>query len=288
LQEENQAGQTHNNNPYRLTAENLIVRTFSGTWLKVAITIFVLELIILFYFSTIPLPTYLVDAINNQTSTLAQGADSLTLLGRAMFLFSNNFHIAAIEFIPLFGLYTFASVMYNTALAIDVIGIVSNIPGPFVTLSLLFEPHTWLELPAYALATTQSLYLIRGFTSMRRFKFELVRTPFVFALVAVELFIAAIFESSEISLASTSALLALAVPWVAFVVLAVLVYVGRAQLLKKDQLQQQKPTPPPPPPTYPNWTNPYPVRYCTKCGARISQPGVAKFCDQCGERLLPS
>lgn len=243
--------------------------------------VFVVELVMLFYFSTVPLPAYLVNTINNQTSTIATGADSLTLLGRALYLFSNNFHIAATEFIPLFGLYTFGSVMYNTALAIDVIGIVSNIPGPFVTLSLLFEPHTWLELPAYALATTQSLYLVRGFTSVRRFKFELVRTPFVFALVAVELFIAAIFESSEISLASTSALLALAVPWIAFGVLAVLVYVGRAQLLKKEYQYL------PPPPPYPSTTTTdrYPILYCSKCGARILQPGVSRFCDQCGEIL---
>ncbi len=257
------------------------MRTFSGTWLKVAIGVFIVELIILFYFSTVPIPGYLVSLINNQTTTVAQNAYSLTLLGRALFLFSNNFHIAATEFIPLFGLYTFGTVMYNTATAIEVIGISSNIPGPLIALSLLFEPHTWLELPAYALAATQSMYLVRSFSSLKRFKFELIRTPFVFALVAVELFIAAIFESSEISLASTSAVLALGVPWIAFAGLAVLVYVGRAQLLKKEP-----PPPPPPYPAYPSTTeNLYPIRYCSKCGARILHPGVSIFCDQCGERL---
>jgi hypothetical protein len=281
--------QNQDNNPHRITPENLIVRTFSGTWVKVAIAVFIAELVILFYFSTAPIPASQVIVINNQTSSTSQNADSLTLLGRAMFLFSNNFHIAAIQFIPLFGWYTFGSVMYNTALAIEVIGINSHISGPLVMLSLLFEPHTWLELPAYALATTQSLYLIRGVSSRRRFKFELVRTAFVFALVAVELLIAAIFESSEISLASTSALLALAIPWIAFALLAILVFLGRAQLLKKDRIVQQQQQQPPPPPLFPtayrDTINLYPVRYCRKCGARISQPGVAIFCDQCGERL---
>jgi uncharacterized membrane protein SpoIIM required for sporulation len=254
-------------------------------WLKVAIGIFIVELVMLFYFSTVPIPGFMVSDINNQTTTIAQNAYSLNLLVRAMFLFSNNFHIAATEFIPLFGLYTFASVMYNTALAIEVIGIGSNIPGPLVALGLLFEPHTWLELPAYALAATQSVYLVRSFASWRRFKFELVRTPFVFALVAVELFIAAIFESSEISLASRSAAQALVIPWIAFAALAAIVYVGRDHLLKKERPQVPLP---PPIPSYPNPTttaNMYPIRYCSKCGRKISQLGVARFCDQCGERF---
>lgn len=280
--------QSQDNNPHRINPENLIVRTFSGMWVKVAIVVFIVELAFLFYFSTVPIPASQVIVINNQTSSTSQNAASLTLLGRAMFLFSNNFHIAAVQFIPLFGWYTFGSVMYNTALAIEVIGINSHIPGPLIMLSLLFEPHTWLELPAYALATTQSLYLVRGVSSKKRFKFELVRTLFVFTLVAVELLIAAIFESSEISLASTGALLALAIPWLAFAVLAVLVYFGRAQLLKKDRIVlqgQEQQQPPPPFPAYPNTTNLYPVRYCRKCGSRISQPEVTIFCDQCGERL---
>jgi uncharacterized membrane protein SpoIIM required for sporulation len=299
-QQQRQAEALTTDGARKITLHRLLASVLTGNWPKVALVIFVVELAILFVGSTLPIPQSAVASINNQDSSLRQSANTLSLLGRAVFLFSNNFHIAALQFVPLLGWYTFASAMYNTALAIEVIGITSHLPGPIVTLSLLFEPHTWLELPAYALATTQSFYLISSVTNKSRIKFELLRTPLVFAIVAIELIVAALFESSEITLESSSILLALALPWVAFAVLIGLLYAGRAEVLKhsrKDSITRYS--------YVPQYFSPdatsssqstlnaptaagsiiYPIRFCSRCGAKIELPGAAFFCDQCGEKL---
>lgn len=253
-----------------VTLRSALASTLSGTWPKVVLIVFAVELVFLFLGSAIPLSQSAANQINNQNSSLANTADSLGLLARALFLFSNNFRLAALELVPILGWFIFGYSMYNTALAVGVIGIVQHIPGPLVALSLLLEPHSWLELPAYAIAATQSFYLISTVARRSRFKFEAARTGVVFLIVAVELIIAALFESLEISLAS-SIVLEFVAPWLLFAVLIGLFVVGRRWILRDYQKKATE------------LQRLLPVQFCAKCGARVHDG--AFFCDQCGERL---
>lgn len=252
-----------------VTLRSVIASTLSGTWPKVVLIVFAVELVFLFLGSTIPISQSTANLINSQNSALASTSDSLGLLARALFIFTNNIQIALLEFVPILGWFFFGLSMYNTALAIEVIGIAQHLAGPLLALSLLFQPHTWLELPTYAIATTQSFYLISTVARRDRFKFEAVRTGVVLVIVAVELIIAAFFESLEISLAS-SLVLEFVAPWLLFAVLIGMFVAGR-RLILKDQKSATE------------LQRPMTLKFCTKCGARVHEG--AFFCDQCGEKL---
>jgi uncharacterized membrane protein SpoIIM required for sporulation len=299
LEDSQSASQSTSQNNRSFTMKDLLASLVTGTWPKIVIIVFIVELAVLFVVSTVPVSHSMVAQISSQNSNLARKSDSLDLIARAIFLFQNNFTIALFEFVPFLGWFFFGYSMYNTALAIEVIGINANLPGPLITLSLLFEPHSWLELPAYAIAVTQSFFLISTVARRSKFKFELARTGLVVVVVAVELIIAAVFESAEISMQSNLAA-DFTVPWSAFAVLVVLLLVGRNKLLRgyhPSILLQQPSVPPVPPPPMPQYGDqlafPAPstpptnfARYCGKCGAPIHNPRGAIFCDQCGQRLI--
>jgi uncharacterized membrane protein SpoIIM required for sporulation len=277
-----------------IALKDLLASLVTGTWPKIVIIVFIVELVALFLVSTVPIPQSMVSQISSQNSNLAQTSDSLDLIARALFLFRNNFMIALFEFVPFLGWFFFGYSMYNTALAIEVIGMGVNLPGPVITLSLFFQPHSWLELPAYAIATTQSFYLISTVARRSKFKFELARTGLVIVIVAAELFIAAIFESAEISM-QANLVADFAIPWIAFAVLVVLLFLGRKRLLKgylPPVIYQRPPMSSmphygsqqmPPSPFAPQANV---ARFCGKCGAPIHNPKGAIFCDQCGQRII--
>jgi hypothetical protein len=76
-----------------------------------------------------------------------------------------------------------------------------HISGFFVFLSLAMLPHTWLELPAYAVATSTSEYLIYLIVKRGRILSDNIKKVFyMYLFVVFELVIAAIFESIEILL----------------------------------------------------------------------------------------
>ncbi|PSN92461.1 hypothetical protein B9P99_03460, partial [Candidatus Marsarchaeota G1 archaeon OSP_B] len=130
---------------------------------------------------------------------------------RILAIFENNFRIASIELVPFFGVVFFGVSTYQTAQIIEAFGINSSLNGPILMLSLLFLPHSWLELPAYAVATYQGLLLSVSIFRKRFFQ-ELGRTLFVLLIVGVELFVAAIFEGVEITLQNYGSILPL-VTW---------------------------------------------------------------------------
>ncbi len=286
-----------NRSPRNITLRNLLASTLTGTWPKIVIILFVVELVFLIFGSTIPISQSTINLISSQNNNLAQTSASLGLVARALFLFFNNFTIALYEFVPLLGWFYFGLSMYSTALAIEVIGITStpSIPGPLITLSLLLQPHSWLELPAYAIATTQSFFLVSTAARRRMFKFEVARTGLVLVVVAAELIIAAFFESAEISLVSYGLLADFAIPWLAFAVLVILLLVGRRQILKGYQpsvFLQQPPMPPMPQMPQegqqqtPSSSQPNFPRYCSKCGANLENARGVAFCYQCGQKLI--
>lgn len=253
-----------------ITVKRVLASMVTGTWLKVTLIVFAVEVVFLLFGTIIPVSQSTVNQISGQNSNLANTVATMGFVGRTMFIFFNNFRLGALEIVPAVGWFIFGYSMYNTALAIEVLGIVAHLPGPLIAFTLFLQPHSWLELPAYAIATTQSFYLVSTFARRSRFRFEVARSGIVFLLVAAELIVAALFESLEISIA-TSIAMEFVLPWTLFAVLAGLLLVGRRWVLRSYSVEKPVPMP---------FVT---TSFCIKCGARI--PEGALYCDQCGERI---
>ncbi len=279
----------------------LLASVLEGNWAKIVILVFVAEVVFLLIEASVPLPIRDIRIIASQNSQIGQTSTTLDLSGKIFFIFNNNFNIASLELIPIYGWYIFNTSIVATAQSIAVIGIVQGTTGATVVLSLLLQPHTWLELPAYAIALTQSFYLIASLFR-RSFLYEMVRTIFVWMLVAAELILAATFEASEItgnSLIGVNATLVLA--WIAFTILFIPALYFRSRFLGRYHAQNQSSQAPYPGPStsfvhdqphlydtitvLPNPSQPQSSQsYCTNCGAHVD-PSIAVYCDQCGRKL---
>ncbi len=120
-------------------------------------------------------------------------------------IFSNNLRVAGIELLPLLGLFIFGLSLYETARIVEVIGVVKGVSVGLALANLFFLPSTWLELPAYAIASAESIYLCyaiyRGFrygaaAFVREIRFLIVNV----ILIAGVLIVAATFEVTEIQI----------------------------------------------------------------------------------------
>ncbi len=113
-------------------------------------------------------------------------------------IFSHNLLVASLEFIPFIGQILFLLSSASTALILALEGTSMHISGVFVFLNLAIYPHTWLELPSYAVATSTSLYLIYLIVKRGRILSDNINKVFyMYLFVVLELAIAAIFESVE-------------------------------------------------------------------------------------------
>ena len=252
-----------------ITIKRVLASLLTGSWLNVALIIFGAELVFLFLGTMIPISQSTINQISAQNSSLANTVATLGFGGKALFIFLNNFQLGALDIVPGLGWFIFGYSMYNTALAVEVLGIVSHLPGPLLAFTLLLQPHSWLELPSYAIAATQSFYLSSTIARRNMFRFEAVRTAIVFIVVAAELIVAALFESLEVSFA-TSLVLEFVVPWVLFAILAGFLLAGRRWVLQS--YSPEKPT-----------KTPFvKVNFCVKCGARVEEGAL--YCAYCGEK----
>ncbi len=141
----------------------------------------------------------------NQYNSIKPIVDQ-SALGQLGGIFANNFMVVLRELIPVLGPAVFALSIYETARIVEVIAI-TNGDGVAAALGTLFLlPHTYLELPAYAIAVTESGYLVyaiaAGFSKgwaifVRELRFLVVSI----ILIAGVLIVAAIFEVTEIQIA---------------------------------------------------------------------------------------
>ncbi|MEM1814283.1 MAG: stage II sporulation protein M, partial [Thermoplasmatales archaeon] len=72
--------------------------------------------------------------------------------------------------------------------------------GFLIFLSLAVLPHTWLELPSYAIAVSASIYLIYLLSKRELLRSKGFKVLYMYLFVIIELVIAATFESVEIVL----------------------------------------------------------------------------------------
>ncbi|MEM4058074.1 MAG: stage II sporulation protein M [Thermoplasmata archaeon] len=130
-----------------------------------------------------------------------QSITSMSLIAMIFEIFPHNLLVATLEFIPFIGQILFVLSSAATALILALEGSSMHISGLFVLFSIAIFPHTWLELPSYAVATSTSIYLI--YLIIKRGKIlsdNINKVFYMYLFVVLELAIAAIFESSEILL----------------------------------------------------------------------------------------
>lgn len=194
------------------------VREFARRGLLLAVALFLIEVVLFFVVSSLPFFPGEQAAYTAQSSQISSQFTNATLFTQFSGIFLNNFRIALIEFIPGLGLLLFAFSLYATARILEVISISDNLPPVVVVLVLLLLfPHSWIELPAYAVAVAAGTYFGLALIGWRKTKWrpEIGVLLINVAIVTVMLLVAALFESVEIQIGG---LLFLAT-WIPFAVI---------------------------------------------------------------------
>ncbi len=114
-------------------------------------------------------------------------------------IFPHNLLIATIEFIPVIGILMFGFSIISTASVIAVEGTATHINGFAIFASLMMFPHSWLELPAYAVAVSTSVYILY-YLLTKKLKTNYMKIIYMYIFVVIELAFAGAIETSEIIL----------------------------------------------------------------------------------------
>ncbi|MBS7639031.1 stage II sporulation protein M [Candidatus Bathyarchaeota archaeon] len=108
-------------------------------------------------------------------------------------IFGNNLMYALGMFVPVAGPWLGFYVLYNTGVIISAFGIIYNTNPLLVFLMLFLYPHTWMEYTAYALAISESFWLIYAAVK-HRFKDELIIMLMMVVLCNILLLAGAVVE----------------------------------------------------------------------------------------------
>jgi uncharacterized membrane protein SpoIIM required for sporulation len=167
------------------------------------VILFILQLALFYIFVSLPMS-------NDEASSLASSYSSLnetiqtqtSLFSKAMYIYTHNLFVAFGEILPFFGVIFFGYSTYVTSRTLEALSVVqpalvNNLSPQLIVTALLLFPHSWLELPAYALALTENLYIIEAIFR-RRLREEYHRAIIVAILIAVQLFVAATVEATEL------------------------------------------------------------------------------------------
>ncbi len=189
-------------------------------WERMALLVFALEVIAFIALSAVPLPPAIQSSLIQQYDSL-QGVTRAPYITSALLIFSHNFLIASLELVPAIGTIWFVVSTAVTSVTISALGSSLGYPGPVISLTLFTLPHSWIELPAYAFATTEGIFVLMAFTrkSLRR---EANRFLSAWVLIGFTLIVAAFFESAEIKLEGINAFVPYAT-WIPFVILILIV-----------------------------------------------------------------
>lgn len=163
-----------------------------GVWI---LAFFVAFIILMALAAAIP-----VNPTDARTTT-EELQNQLKYIATVDLIFGHNFFLTLIMLIPFIGPIFGGISAFSTGIVIADIAFVNNVNAELLLASLFTAPHTWLELFAYALAMSQSVFvsiaIVRG-----RFRQELVRTCVIMAICALTLVVAAFFEVILIALRS--------------------------------------------------------------------------------------
>lgn len=182
------------------------VRHFVRRGLKVVVIVFLIELVLFVTTASVPFFSGEQEWYSENAEQIVNRLSGATPLGQVVEIFGNNIRVALIEFIPGFGAVFFSASIYQTARITQAIALNLDFPSQILLVILFLLPHSWLELPAYAISTSEGIFLLysaaRWLASREpgRMRMELGQLLLSIILVVVTLGVAAIFEVTEVQL----------------------------------------------------------------------------------------
>ena len=133
-------------------------------------------------------------AIDDELKQVQDNLKGMNVWQSTMYIFTNNFKICLLMFIPIAGPLVGSYILYNTGLVIGAESRVMNIPSLIVFVALFLLPHAWLEFMAYSMAFAASVWLTWQVIK-RQAKRELLQTCKYIAICALLLFVAGFIEA---------------------------------------------------------------------------------------------
>jgi hypothetical protein len=113
-------------------------------------------------------------------------------------IFINNFGIAILGFIPFVGAIFEGFVLFNTGLAVAVIGATKRVPATYLLAVSMTTPFFWMEYFSYSIAITAAAFLIVSIQQCR-FRAEFRYFLLQIALVVGLLLAAALIEMTYVA-----------------------------------------------------------------------------------------
>jgi len=166
---------------------------------RLFLLVFILDLAAFLFISSLPIHN---SALYNSFASEDRSITSQAFIPMWLSIFPHNLLIATIEFIPIIGIFFFATSIYSTALVVAVEGVHDHTSGLVIAISLMMLPHFWLELPAYSVALSSGIYLLYYLIKGYPLK-SYIKILYMYIFVVIELAIAGLIETSEIVLLKT-------------------------------------------------------------------------------------
>ncbi|AAK43081.1 stage II sporulation protein M [Saccharolobus solfataricus] len=154
---------------------------------KLILIVFVFEVVLFLIASAIPQNNPILVSQFNSTENQVLNQ---SYFGKVLMIFANNVRVGLLDFIPAVGMIILAISIYSTGAVLSAFSASLNVPGILSALGLMTLPHSWLELPSYAIAASSGLYIIIR-------PREWIRGLLTLIMVPIELFLAALVESGE-------------------------------------------------------------------------------------------
>ena len=153
--------------------------------------VLVLAIVITFAGTLWPLDSETANYLADEVEKTMIENDSFSSLTVA--IFTNNFKICLLMFIPVGGILYGAFALFSTGVAINALSIVQGVPSSLMLLTLMIGPIFWIEFIAYAMGMTESAWLFRRLIQGRWR--ELKRAALLIGITAGLLAIGAIVEA---------------------------------------------------------------------------------------------
>jgi hypothetical protein len=141
-----------------------------------------------------PLSAQEISDLDRELQQMQEEVKNMDVPQSTIHIFTNNFLICLIMFIPLAGPLFGSWVLHNTGVVISASSIINGYPPLFVFLLLFIYPFTWLEFISYSLAFSQSFWLLWRIVQ-RRGREEIKNTVLFIGFATLLLLIGAYIEA---------------------------------------------------------------------------------------------
>lgn len=161
------------------------------------LAVLIVELVIFFLATSIPIGVSTQQSLQNETKTLSGATSNLGPTALFLFIFTHNAMIALGEMVPVLGGLIWVISIYATGQIIASVALSNGFPGLLYGVSVLILPFAIVELSAYAVAVASGTLLLIAWRR-HRLRQEVRVLALEIGLVAAMLLTAAAMETITI------------------------------------------------------------------------------------------